>query len=62
LTWDTIHLGDVINVKHGFAFKSAYFADAGELVLLSPGNCHQSGGLKLKGNKEKYYTGEFPRA
>jgi len=60
LTWDTIHLGDVIDVKHGFAFKSAYFADAGELVLLSPGNCYEAGGLKLKGNNEKYYTGEVP--
>jgi type I restriction enzyme S subunit len=50
----------LIDVKHGFAFKSRYFADTGEFVLLTPGNCHESGGLKLKGDKEKYYTGDIP--
>ena len=60
MKWDTIQLGEVIDVKHGFAFKSQYFAESGELVLLTPGNCRESGGLKLKGDKEKYYVGEFP--
>ena len=60
MKWDTICLGEVVAVKHGYAFKSQYFADAGELVLLTPGNCYESGGLKLKGDKEKYYIGEFP--
>jgi type I restriction enzyme S subunit len=58
--WDSIRLGDVMEVKHGYAFDGRYFADAGEYVLLTPGNCHESGGLKLKGDKEKYFTGEFP--
>lgn len=60
MRWDTIQLGDVMDVKHGYAFKSEFFADSGEYILLSPGNCQESGGLKLKGDKEKYYTGEFP--
>ena len=60
MKWGTILLGDVMDVKHGFAFKSQFFADSGPYVLLSPGNCHESGGLKLKGDKEKYYTGGFP--
>ncbi len=60
MKWDTIQLGEVMDVKHGFAFKSEHFSDSGELVLLTPGNCHESGGLKLKGDKEKYYVGEFP--
>ena len=60
MKWDPIQLGDVMDVKHGYAFKSKHFSDTGDLVLLTPGNCYESGGLKLKGNKEKYYVGEFP--
>ena len=60
MKWERIQLGEVMDVKHGYAFKSDFFADAGEYVLLSPGNCYESGGLKLKGEKEKYYSGEFP--
>jgi type I restriction enzyme S subunit len=61
MNWDEIKLGEVMDVKHGYAFKSEFFADSGEFVLLSPGNCYESGGLKLKGDKEKFYSGEFPR-
>ena len=60
MKWDRIQLGEVMDVKHGYAFKSEFFSDTGAYVLLSPGNCHESGGLKLKGEKEKYYSGEFP--
>jgi type I restriction enzyme S subunit len=60
MKWDLTQLGEVMDVKHGFAFKSECFSDSGELVLLTPGNCDESGGLKLKGDKEKYYVGEFP--
>lgn len=60
MKWDVIQLGEVIDVKHGYAFKSQFFADSGEYVLLTPGNCHEEGGLRLKGDKEKYYKGDFP--
>jgi type I restriction enzyme S subunit len=58
--WRQQKLGDVLKIKHGFAFKGEFFSDAGEFVLLTPGNFEEGGGLKLKGEKEKYYTGEFP--
>lgn len=60
MKWTSIQLGEVMDVKHGYAFKSEFFVDEGEYVLLSPGNCHETGGLKLKGDKEKYYAGEIP--
>ena len=60
MKWDTIKLGEVMDVKHGYAFDGKFFTESGEYVLLSPGNFHESGGLKLKGDKEKYYVGEFP--
>ena len=60
MKWESLKLGEVIDVKHGYAFKSEFFANSGKYVLLSPGNCHEEGGLKLKGDKEKYYSSEFP--
>src|ERR1043165_8730358 len=60
MRWNTISLGEVMDVKHGYAFKSQHFSDSGDFILLTPGNCDESGGLKLKGDKEKYYVGEFP--
>src|SRR5260370_35257456 len=59
--WSEVRLGKFIKVKHGFAFKGEYFAKEGEFILLTPGNIHTEGGLKLKGEKETYYAGEFPR-
>lgn len=53
-------LGDFLRVKHGYAFKGEFFADSGDHVLLTPGNFSLEGGLKLKGDKEKYYTGPIP--
>lgn len=58
--WCECKLGDLFEIKHGFAFKGEHFADAGEFVLLTPGNFKEEGGLKLKGDKEKFYSGEFP--
>ncbi|MEA3643519.1 MAG: restriction endonuclease subunit S [Lamprobacter sp.] len=60
MSWRAVRLGELIDIKHGFAFKSKYFTDEGKYILLTPGNCHETGGLKLKGDKEKYYSGEVP--
>lgn len=60
MTWDSVRLGEFITVKHGFAFDGAFFSDSGKHVLLTPGNCHEGGGLKLRGEKERYFAGEIP--
>ena len=60
MSWSTVTLGELIEIKHGFAFKGKFFSDEGQYILLTPGNCHESGGLKLKGSKEKYYIGDIP--
>jgi len=58
--WETVNLGELFRIKHGFAFKGEFFSESGKYILLSPGNFQEEGGLKLKGDKEKYYIGEFP--
>ena len=60
VVWRESKLGDLFEIKHGFAFKGEHFSDAGDFVLLSPGNFREEGGLKLKGDKEKFYLGKFP--
>ena len=61
MNWINTTLGKLIDVKHGFAFQGEFFSDVGDYILLTPGNCYEKGGLKLKGEKELFYTGEFPR-
>jgi type I restriction enzyme S subunit len=58
--WVTKKLGEVCDIKHGFAFKSEFFANEGEFVVLTPGNYYEAGGYRDRGEKQKYYTGEIP--
>jgi len=60
MSWRKVAFGELASVKHGYAFKGKYFSDSGKYLLLTPGNCTESGGLKLKGDREKFYIGEFP--
>ncbi len=58
--WRKCRLGNLFQIKHGYAFKSEYFSNNGPYILLTPGNFYEEGGFRLKGNQEKYYTGDFP--
>ena len=60
MKWSFEKIGNLCRIKHGFAFKGEFFTDSGEFILLTPGNFNETGGLKLKGDKEKYYRGEIP--
>ena len=57
--WIEVTLGDIIDVKHGFAFEGFYIHDypQGD-VLLTPGNFSIGGGFKE--GKLKYYDGPVP--
>ena len=58
--WITTPLSQLCDIKHGFAFKSEFFTGSGDHVLLTPGNFHESGGYRDRGDKQKYYSGEIP--
>lgn len=58
--WREVTIGELLQVKHGFAFLGQYFSDAGTHVVLTPGNFHEGGGFRAKGDKEKWYTGPVP--
>jgi type I restriction enzyme S subunit len=54
--WIPARLGDLAEIKHGYAFDGKYFRDepSGD-VLLTPGNFFIGGGFK--DDKRKYYLG-----
>ena len=58
--WQAVHLGKYFKLEHGWAFKGKFFAKEGKYILLTPGNFNPDGGIKLKGEKEKYYIDNFP--
>lgn len=59
LSWPVVSLGDLIEIKHGFAFKGEYFSDEPTNdVLVTPGNFAIGGGFQL--NKLKFYDGPVP--
>lgn len=59
--WDILPLGEKLKIKHGFAYLGEYFSNAGEYVLLTPGNFFEEGGYRDRGDKQKYYLGEIPQ-
>lgn len=60
--WLKTDLKDCIDIKHGFAFKSQYFREDGEFVLLTPGSFFEAGGFRDQKNKTKFYIGEIPES
>lgn len=58
--WRDCKLGDLLEIKHGFAFLGEHFADTGTHIVLTPGNFLDEGGFKHKGEKEKWYRGPIP--
>ena len=60
MSWQEVLLGDAIHIKHGFAFKSQYFSEAGKYIVLTPGNFHEQGGFRSRPGKDRFYQGEIP--
>jgi type I restriction enzyme S subunit len=58
--WIPTKLGDIIKIKHGFAFKGEFFSETPtDNILVTPGNFNIGGGFK--DSKFKYYAGEIPQ-
>ena len=57
--WRDYSLGELINVKHGYAFPGEFITpEATPNVLVTPGNFHIGGGFKQ--DKFKYFSGNYP--
>jgi type I restriction enzyme S subunit len=58
--WRQCKLGDILEIKHGYAFLGEHFASEGTHIVLTPGNFYDEGGFKQKGDKEKWYNSLVP--
>ncbi len=60
--WRIYSLGDLIDVKHGFAFKGEYMRDDIEHgpIVVAIGNFDYSGGFRFSETKLKRYTSDYP--
>lgn len=54
-------LGELISIKHGFAFGSEHFSSEGPFVLLTPGNFLEEGGFRWLDEKQKFFDGPVPK-
>lgn len=59
MTSRTSKLGAHLRIKHGFAFDGEQFSNSGSHVVVTPGHFYEQGGFRSRGDKEKYYLGEF---
>lgn len=58
--WEVKKIRDFLSIKNGYAFKSEYFVDKGNYVLLTPGNFYEKGGYRDRAGKQKFYDGPVP--
>ena len=57
--WQETRLGELVDVKHGFAFSGEHIHDEPRgHILMTPGSFRVGGGFK--GDKLKYYDGPIP--
>ncbi|MDP2209156.1 MAG: restriction endonuclease subunit S [Bacteroidota bacterium] len=57
--WKEYRLGDLIDVKHGFAFKGEFITPEPTIdILVTPGNFNIGGGFKS--DRFKFYLGDYP--
>lgn len=58
--WKEYKLGDLISIKHGYAFKGDFItSEDNGVVLVTPGNFAIGGGFQE--NKCKFYTDAYPK-
>ena len=59
MEWKEVLLGELVEIKHGFAFKGEYFSEEKTNdILLTPGNFAIGGGFQW--GKLKFYDGPIP--
>lgn len=58
--WREMPLGELMDIKHGYAFKGAAFSQGGACRLVTPGNFRERGGFRDRGSTQKSYHGPIP--
>ncbi|MBT4511782.1 MAG: hypothetical protein HOC20_06200 [Chloroflexi bacterium] len=59
-SWAVVPLGEMFQIKHGFAFDGNFFELKGDFILMTPGHFNEEDGFRNQEEKTKYYTGSIP--
>ncbi len=61
--WPEVALGDLVTIKHGWAFKGEQFTDErrGRPIVVNIGNFRYTGGFRFSESTVREYTGTYPR-
>lgn len=62
--WVKKRIGDLCNIKHGYAFKGEYITtdEQTPYILVTPGNFRIGGGFKISNNQKYYKSSVFPES
>lgn len=55
-----VKLGDIVSIKHGFAFKSENYVEKSDYALITLANISEANTFQLNRDKLTYYGAEFP--
>ena len=60
--WSPVRLGDLIRIKHGWAFKSEFFSEdlTGLPIVVNIGNFKYTGGFRFSSTTLKEYRDSYP--
>ena len=56
-----IKLGDIIEIKQGFAFKTENYVEKSEYALVTLANITEDNNFQFRPTKTSYYGAEFPK-
>lgn len=61
-SWDSVQLGELVGIKHGWPFKSELFSEelTGRPIVVAVGNFQYTGGFRFDSTNVKEYLGEYP--
>ena len=60
--WRPVRLGEILDVKHGYAFESKYFSAelTGRPIVVNIGNFAYTGGLRFASTLNREFLGTYP--
>lgn len=60
--WESVRLGDLVGIKHGWPFKSKMFSEqlTNRPIVVAVGNFQYTGGFRFDSTVVKEYLGEYP--
>ena len=60
--WNEVYLGDIVEITHGWAFKSKFFSEdlSGKPIIVNIGNFQYTGGFRFESTTIKEYRDAYP--